>query len=139
MTQNTAGYVPIFDFGAPKIISAVARETISGGQFVFASGANNVVSSGANSFSTGDLLVAKDASGLNFTGVALHNAGSNETISVAIGGVIIAVADGTTTAGRTVVTAGGNAVRTGTTAGHVIGRALTSAGSEGHCLFQINP
>ena len=49
MAVNSAGYQPVFDWGAPKIISAVAREAISGGQLVFASGVSNAVSSGINS------------------------------------------------------------------------------------------
>ena len=43
MTVNTVGFVPITDGGVPRTISGKARETISGGEYAFSSGADNVV------------------------------------------------------------------------------------------------
>lgn len=150
MVLNTSGYVPIFDFGQPEIISGRAREAISGGEFVTTSGANNLVSSGANSFNpTTDLLFITDASGNQVVGVALANAGSNENISVAVGGAVISTADGTVSAGGPVVSRGLNsisnpqrlgsqsAVSAGSGVELYIGRALTPAASGGHALWII--
>ncbi len=137
-TGNPAGYVPIYDFGAPRIITGYAREAISGGDLVFVSGATDPVSSGANSFvPKTDILIADSASGLNFTGVAVHNAGSNTPIAVAIDGMCIVRANGTVTASRTQLCDGNNAIADGTTAGFVIGRTLTTATSGGFALFHV--
>jgi len=137
MVLNPAGFVPIMDGGNPRIISGKAREAISGGQLVFCSG--GIVSSGANSFDPStDILVCTGASGISFNGIALHNAGSNSTISFAQRGAYIITAAGTTVAGATVVANGGDAVVTGTAAGTVVGRALTAAGSEGYLLVELN-
>src|SRR3990167_2996489 len=139
MVLNPAGAVPLFDFGNPRIISGRAREAISGGELVWLSGAAAAaeISSGANSFATADLKFATGASGLQFTGVALNNAGSNSNVSVAVDGVFIVTAAGNILEGRTVVANGGHAVAEGTAAGTVIGRALTSAGSEGYVAVHI--
>lgn len=138
MAQNPLGAVVIYDFGAPRIISGRAREAISGGQLVFTSGAAGVVSSGANSFDPKtDLLFATGASGAAFTGIALANAGSNESLSVAIDGVFSLSADGTVTAANPVIVGGNDAVATGVTAGQVIGRALSSATSGNYALVHI--
>jgi len=135
MVANPAGFVQIYDGGCPDIISGRAREAVSGGWLLASSG--GAVSSGANSFDPSTDLMFAQASGLNFTGVALHNAGSNEVVSVATRGAYILTSAGTTSAGMTVVCNGANAVLTATTAGHLIGRSLTVAGSEGYALVQI--
>lgn len=142
MVVNTLGYVPVLDFGAPRIISGRAREVISGGELVSLSGATAVVGSGASSFNpTTDLLFVTDASGLAFTGVAIANAGSNENLSVAIDGVIISTCDtDATLPSLTVASKGVNSVGVATTAGHVIGRSLTSAasGTSNFIMWKIN-
>jgi len=135
MAANPAGYQIIYDGGAPSIISGKAREAVSGGWLVASSG--GVVSSGANSFNPQTDLMFAQASGLNFTGVVLANAGSNETVSVATKGAFLLTSAGTTSAGTTVVCNGANAVLTATTAGHLIGRSLTVAGSEGYALVEV--
>ena len=140
MVLNPAGYVPVLDFGAPRIISGRAREAISGGQLVFCSGAAAaaVVSSGANSFNpVTDILFATGASGTNYVGIAIQTVGSNSSLSVATAGVHIITAAGTIVGGRTVVANGGDAVAEGTAAGTVIGRALCPAGSEGYVLVDL--
>lgn len=138
MVLNPSGFVPVYDFGAPRIVSGRARQIISGGMFVFCSGPSNAVSSGANSFDPKvDTLYAVLASGAQFNGVAMATVGSNEIVSVMIDGVIIATAFTTVTAGTTVTCEGTDSVGTGTTAGQVIGRALSQAASGGYCLFHI--
>ena len=135
---NPVGYVPTSDGGNPRTISGRARENISGGALVFVSGAADVISSGLNSFDpTTDLLFAQAASGLTFTGVAQQSSASGTTVSVVTAGDVILLATGTVTAGRTVVTGGANGVLTGTTAGHVVGRALSSATSGNFALVRL--
>lgn len=139
MVVNPAGLQIVGDFGAPRILSGRARESISGGQFVFISGAADVVSSGANSFDpkTDILFAATGASGGTVTGIAMQNVGSNDSLGVLLDGIVIARAFGTVTAGTTVTCEGTDAIANGTTAGQVIGRALTSAGSGGFALFHL--
>lgn len=121
----------------PKVITAQARENISGGCLVFASGATGVVSSGTRSLVASDIQVATNASGLNFLGVALQSASSGNYVPVSLDGLFILPAYNTVTAGRTVVCEGTNAVADGTTAGTVIGRAVTSAASGGYAAVWI--
>lgn len=137
MVFNPVGAVLVFDAAAPRTVTGYARDAISGGHFVFASGANNVVSSGTNSFVTADVLFAAAASGGDFTGVALNNAGSNSPVTVALNGCFIVTAEGTVVAGRHVETTNSHAVAPVTAYNKVIGRALTSAGSEGYCIVNF--
>ena len=138
---NSAGCIVIADGAAPRILTGIAGGNISGGAFVFASGTAGVVSSGTNSFVSSDIKFITDASGAQFNGVALQSAGSNTYVSVLTQGVILALVDGTTTAGWPQITAGVNAVRdfvgTGSTFDFPIGRAFTSAGSETYCILQV--
>ena len=134
----TTQYVPVLDGGVPRTITGKAREAISGGQFVFASGAENVVDiSGAISYAASDILYAVSASGLQFNGIALANAGSNETLTVATRGCFIVGAEGTTTAGYPVVSVGADGVQDAGAATPNFGRAVTAAGSEGYCIVQL--
>lgn len=141
---NPSGAQYVFDFGVPKIITGYARETISGGVFVYASGAAGVVLATPDTFVTSDILFCKDASGALFNGIALHTAGSNTPISIATDGVHILAANATCMAGREVKCDGNNCIMPlGSTSvtigdGHTaIGRMLTGAGSEGYGLVQI--
>ncbi len=139
----TTQYVPVLDGGVPRTITGRAREAISGGQFVFASGAANVVNvSGLQSFVTSDILYAVSASGAQFNGIALANAGSNESLTIATRGLFIVGAENTVTAGFPVLTGGADGVLNytlalGSVGNHPIGRAVTSAGSEGYCLVEL--
>ena len=141
---NPVGYVPIMDGGNPRIIGGIARANISGGVFCFASGADAVVSSGANSFVNTDLLFAGDASGNQFTGICMQDTGSNTEISIVTRAAVLCVANGDVVVGGQVVCDGNNAVAAiGSTASSIhhsnaIGRALTGAGSEEYCLVDIN-
>jgi len=145
MAQNPAGYVPVFDGGAPRIISGYAREAMSGGQLAYSSGTTTAtVSSGLNSFVTGDVLFAAGASGGEFNGVVVTSTvGSNSPVAIATRGMFICTVDGDTTPGNHVMTQGGNAIaQAGSVAGNVaalniIGRALTGAGSEGYAIVNI--
>jgi hypothetical protein len=142
---NPAGAIIIADFGNPKIFSARAKEVISGGVFAFASGvSSNVVSSGLNSFVNSDVVVAKDASGLQFNGIVMQDTSSGGACPVATEGVFIVLANGTVTAGNKVVCDGKNAVANigGSPSvinqvGHDIGRAWTSATSGNYCVVQF--
>lgn len=139
---NPAGYVPLFDVNGPGILSGKAGVNLSGGMLVYASGAAGNLSSGTNSYAVGD-VVFHVASGAQFTGVVTQDAGSGTTTSIATRGAVILVADGTVTAGFPVSTAGANAVaNSGSVAGNLahqrtVGRALSSAGSEGYALVDI--
>ena len=135
---NASGAQVVFDGGCPRIITGYAKETISGGVFVFASGAADVVSSDASTYITSDIQFAKDASGLQFNGIALATAGSNTPISVMTRGVFILQASATVTAGYPVMCDGSNAVEDGAANAAIhIGRALTSATSGNFCLVDI--
>lgn len=140
---NPAGFVQVFDGGAPRILTGYAREIISGGCFVFGSTAANVVSSGTNSFVADDIKFCTNASGNAVNGMAISTAASGAVVGVCTRGVVICLADGTVTAGGPVIVTGVNAVRdmvTGSQAAIIapIGRALTTAGSEGYCLVHLN-
>ncbi len=143
---NPAGYVPIFDGGNPRIVGGLARsETISGGVFVFASGASGVVSSGANSFVAGDLLFARDASGGQFNGIAVQTAGSNTELAVATRGSFLLVCNAAVVPGTKVKCDGNNSVAGVGSASEsafkdslAIGRALTQGASGGYALIDIN-
>ena len=134
---NEAGYVPVADGGNPRILTGIAASNLSGGTFAYFSGAADAISSGLNSFVTSDVAVLGDASGLDFAGVVLNDTASGNAVAVATRGVIIAKAYGTVTPSRTQVCEGTNAISDGTTAGHVIGRSLSSATSGGYALFDI--
>ena|SRR3990167_436690 len=144
---NPAGAVPLFDGGNPRVLGGLAHgAVVSGGVLVFASGGTGVVSSGANSFATGSLRFAGDASGTQFTGIALYSAGSNASLAVATRGAFILVANGTVVPGELVKCDGNNAVLPlGSTADSlakgpsmVVGRALTAGASGGYCIVDIH-
>ena len=143
MVMNPLGAQVVADGGTPRIITFTARETISGGMMVFASGANNVVGSQTASFASSDLLCAQNASGNQFNGIALQTAGSNSILPVQTRGIFLLTASNTVTAGYKVVTDGSHSVaNAGSVAGNVagirpIGRALTNAASGGYCVIDI--
>ena len=95
MAVNPLGYQNITDGGTPRIITGYAKEIISGGQIVGASGAAGVVSSGAASFAASDielyhLVDITDGAGAGtFVGVALHDAASGAPLSFATRGAFL--------------------------------------------------
>jgi hypothetical protein len=143
---NPLGAVPVFDFGVPKTITAYARSIISGGAFVYASGASAVVSSGADTFAASDLLVTSPASGGLFTGIAMHTAASGAPITIALEGVFIVPCNGAIVAGAEVATDGQNAIlpigsatMTAYSNNLSIGRALTegASGTAAYALLHL--
>ncbi len=136
---NPLGAVIVADFGNPRILSGRAGEvTVSGGVFVQASGANNVVGSQLASFDTDDLKFVGDASGLTFNGICVQDVGSNGLISVATEGIFLLEADNTVTAGTHVLTRGNNSVgNAAANANQIIGRALTAAASGGFAVIHV--
>lgn len=137
MAVNPAGFVPVFDRGAPFLVTGYAREVISGGQFVYFSGAADSVSSGLNSFATSDIKFCTGASGTLFNGVAVANVASGALVTVALEGVIVSRAAGAIVGGETLLANGADAVIAGTTAGTVVGRALGGASSGGYVMWKI--
>ncbi len=142
---NPAGMVPIFDNAAPKIIGGLAKATtISGGVFVFGSTATGVVSSGTNSFATSDITFAKDASGVQFNGIVVQTAGSNQPVAVATDGFFLLVCNGSVFGGETVICDGNNSVwgqkfNIGSEdPSKTIGRAVTGGASGGYAVVHIN-
>jgi hypothetical protein len=141
---NPSGLVIAADGGVPRTLTAKARENISGGVFVFASGADNVVTNTNDSFAFGDIEVAGDASGAQFNGIAQQYAASGTAVSVVVNGLVNCVANGTVTAGFPVQCDGNNAVANlgsatiaAGTFGKAIGRAWTSAASGGNCQVYL--
>ena len=90
-SQNTnpLGAQNVQDFGNPGIITGKARCVLSGGDFVMAfSGTSTLTGSGANTFSTDDLIFVKASEGL-FNGIAVQNTGSNGYAPVATKGMYL--------------------------------------------------
>ena len=157
MTQGTnpLGAVCLWDGENPRTFTGKAREVISGGNFVYVSGAAaaaGVVGSQASSFKTSDLQVCKCDTFARCNGIALTNAGSDELVTVATRGVYLVKSAAAVSGGHPVVltsgasaTAGcdsveplGYSVDAGSVVPGIIGRALTEAGSENYCLVSLN-
>lgn len=148
MVVNTVGAVPIFDGNNPRTFSAACGVGVTGGQLVYCSGAVGVVSSGADSFVAGDVVIAGVASGATFNGIVITpgntSSGTNNFVSVATNGMYLLTADGNVFGGTAVGVAGVDSVTTLLTAGSQglkIGRALTGAvsGTSNYCLVQLTP
>lgn len=141
---NPYGAVVVGDGNNPRIFTATAREAISGGWLVAVSGAAGVVSSGADSYDpVSDVLVVPNEDEHLANGIALQNAGSNESVAVARQGDFIVESAGVTSGGMAVVPIGTPNAVVGTeidSAGSImpIGRALTAAGSEEYFVLGLN-
>jgi len=140
MVLNPAGYVALFDTGVMQVITGKAREVISGGEFVFASGATGVVSSGTNSYATTDIEFATDASGALVNGVAIANATSGNLVSVMTKGIIIATCNSDVDAGVPFNVDGNNSVQPAGAAEALVvaGRTLTAGASGGYCIVKVD-
>lgn len=150
MTFNPLGAVQVHDFGQPKVISGKAREVISGGQLVFTSGTTGVVSSGLDTFAIGDIQFAAQASGAQFTGIALETVASGATVPVAVEGVFIMDCIGSVYAGEPIWTTGDDSIENlgslalpasaedGGMAERKIGRAITAGASGGYAVAYIS-
>lgn len=148
MVVNPVGAVPLLDGGVPNTITVTAGIGVTGGQLVFFSGANNAVSSGADSYVSNDARVAGAASGILFNGIVLTPgntaSGTNNYVTVARNGTYIVTSAGTIIAGDPVYANGADAVIGLTNTGTVIagsyipiGRAITAAGSEGYVVVSL--
>lgn len=150
MAVNPNGFVQVNDFGNPRVLTGVATETISGGQFVGVSGPTGLVTSGTSSYATTDIkfIVCDDAE--NVVGVAMNTTTSGLTLSVATDALILARAAGSVFAGRLIkVDAGEDAVvnlgskivpadaQDAGIAGNIFGRAYTAGASGGFVLAHI--
>jgi len=137
---NPLGAVQIWDGNQPRTITAYAGSAISGGQCCYISGTASVVSSGADSYVTSDLVATLGASGGWFVGIALHNASSGTPVTLATEGCFIVEAQGTVIASNPVAPNGNNGfVPCYLGSQHDrCGRALTGAGSEGYFIIKLN-
>ena len=141
MAINPFGAVWIQDFGTPQTFTAYASEAVSGGELAMCSGAEDLVSSGLNSFASADISILNGASGAKFNGIILANTASGAAVAVASNGVFILRCDGSVLAGEPVECAGNEAVKTlgslaipaalydASMASRKIGRALTAGAS----------
>ena len=146
MAVNPLGYQPLTDGGAPRIITGYAKEVISGGQLVGASGAAGVVSSGTSSFATSDIEFFHTTGSGNFVGIALHDAISGAPMSVATRGTFILEVSGTNILAGTkvgcnnadeVIYIGSHAVGYHT-AINSIGRTLTTGSEADYVVVDIH-
>jgi len=143
MAVNPYGYVPITDGGAPRIITGYAKEVISGGELVGASGAAGLISSGADSFATTDIQFFNTTGSLNFVGVALHDAASGGALSVATrGAFILEVSGAIVLAGTQVACNDANEIIAGSNAGNygygIVGRAFTTGSEADYVIVDIH-
>lgn len=135
-TPANGGALDIYlDSESPMSFTGVAREAISGGQFVTVSGAANVIGSEVANVVTGSIVVSLLSDDPNqIVGIAAHNAGSNATVTVVRHGTYIATAGGVVSGGYPVYGASGtvqHVLAAVGVAGSVqpIGRALTASAS----------
>jgi hypothetical protein len=150
MAVNPLGAVVIADGGAPRVISGYAREVISGGQFLGASGIAGVVSSGTDSFATKDIEFFITTGSGNFVGIALNDAASGGILACMTRGLALVPVSGPTNvlAGMRVgcnnvsdvIALGSSSV---TVAGQIplaltsVGRALTAGSNLNYVILDV--
>jgi hypothetical protein len=139
MVMNPNGAVVMADGGAPRIITGYAREVISGGMFVAASGG----AVDGSTYCTGSILFHNGASGAEFNGIALNTAASGAEIAVATRGTFIVPTDATVLAGYLLRCDGQQVQQIGSVAANltstqIIGRSLTAGASGGFVLMDIH-
>jgi len=148
---NPVGAVVFYDGENPRTFTAKAKEVISGGEFVFVSGATGVIGSRVDSIVDGDIQVALSAAKDRFNGVALNNAGSNGYVTIATRGAYLLRCGGSVFGGMLVETIADSvavqslssgpvpsAVHADVMAAKIIGRALSDGASGGFCLVDIH-
>jgi len=108
-----AEYLPIHTPG--QAITLKASGSITGGRVVAVSGSGTVATAGADSTA--------------WVGVAAHDAGTNDNVTIYCGGTQSVLASGTVTAGEAVECAASGAVATASspTVATIVGIALTTA------------
>lgn len=122
--SNTLGAVVIRDGEVPRTFTAKAREVISGGFLVQVSGATGDVGSDSASYATGDLQVVGAQNSTLYNGIALNNADSGGTVTVAVKGAYLMNAGGIVSGGALVThNASGGVLNW---KGHVSGTSLIS-------------
>ena len=147
---NPLGAVPLYDSENPRTFTARALEAVSGGDLVMCSGANNVVSSGADTFATSDMVVALSDDNQRGNGLAIATVGSNSNVAIATRGDWILKAGGSVFPGTLVETIGDEVavqtlssggvptgLHTRITAAKAIGRSKTAAASGGFAVISL--
>jgi len=137
MVVNPCGFVCPLDGSNPRIITGKAIEGILPGYIVSWSGAAAAIGSDLSSYANSDILVHATGSGLEVAGVAVGSAASGGYVGVATRGAVILAAGGTVTGGTQVVATNSHSVLTATTAGMLIGRAISDAASGSYALIHI--
>ena len=138
MAINPNGFVPVLDFGNARIITAICRATVSGGQLVSISGASPAVNSGLPSFVAADIQIDAVGSALNCGGLAIANQTSGLYVGVMTRGMVILTAGGTVTGGFKAEALTSIGVQDSTTAGNLIGRFYSTAASGNFALIDLN-
>ena len=134
MAFNPCGY----DGGDPGIITAMAEAIVSGGTAMSVSGATNLVNiSGISSFDPEDDMMAIAAGSENFIGFSTQTTASGNPVPIATRGAFFVLADGGVTVGQPVKHNGDSKFEGAVTAGQVVGKALTGAGSEGYFVLLL--
>jgi len=142
-TANSLGAVCVFDGENPRIVTAIAREVISGGVFVVFSGtAAGCVGSGIANFATADIEACIQANPHQVNGLALQNTASGGYVPVATRGAFLLRAGNAISGGNAVYAcATGDAVMAcaidSTGSIEPIGRALSNGGSEVYVLVDL--
>lgn len=142
MAVNPYGMVMLADGGAPRIITGVAREVISGGQFVGVSGDFGVVGSNASTFVSSDIKFIKSSALGACVGMAINDAASGAPLAVATRGLVIVPHAGSfILPGQVAYSRGDGDVQgiSGTTASTVlldakVGKAITGASGTSNYL-----
>lgn len=141
-TSNPYGVVQVYDGENPCIFTALAKEVISGGEFVMTSGTAGAVGSSASNFAPSDLIACISDSPHKVVGLAVKTAGSNEYVSIARKGTYLVRAGGATSGGMAVIALGGDCVMNTAvdSTGSImpIGRALSDGGSEVFVAISLN-
>jgi len=145
---NPLGAQVVFDGENPRTFTAVAIETVSGGEFVQISGATGDVGSAVVSYQDGDLKVIGAENEQLCNGIALNNAGSEELVTVAQRGAFLCKAGEIVSGGAMLMHNASGGVGnwiiadsgTGAIPNAIIGRALTTAtsGTANYCLAYLN-
>lgn len=143
------GALDVYLDGAdPRSFAGRAREVLSGGQYVTISGAANVVGSTVTEVIPGSIVVSLISGTVGAwyaAGIAMHNAGSNELVSVATRGTYVATSAGVLSGGQAIYLAGSRTVQ-GVAAvpnnsdfsGTQVGRTITAAASGTNLWTLVN-
>lgn len=157
VSVNPNGLVIVADGEAPRIFTGAAAATIATGDFVYVSGAQSTVTSGADSFATNDITLRPANNPVQVNGIALGSvtSGTSQYVSVLRRGDVIVRVIGSLTGGKNVMFVSGTipgvqSVISGAydvadigsigQAGWIIGRALTdgTSGTNNYALISLN-